>query len=280
MSEKDLSASMNVRIMGDGEDTIVLSHGYGADQSVWQKTAPALSKHFRVFLFDWCFSGSVMESNLYDPDKHSSYEAFADDLNLLLDENGLSSTIFIGHSMSGMIGCIASVKRPDLFKRLVLLGASPRYQNMDGYEGGFASEQIEEMMLNLEMNYDGWASFFANLVVGSNDPPSVNVFLSCLLRMNHDVALPMAKTVFYCDQREFLHRVTTPCTIIQVSNDIVVPNSVAYLMHDRIAGKSTVEMIDTDGHFPQLTAHEQLMDVLGGVLGFVPDHRVADLAGP
>jgi pimeloyl-ACP methyl ester carboxylesterase len=78
-------------------------------------------------MFDWPFSGYVKDENLYDPLKYSSLEAFADDLITLLDQMELKVVTFVGHSMSGMIGCLASIKRPQLFKRLILLGASPRY---------------------------------------------------------------------------------------------------------------------------------------------------------
>ena len=124
--EKGLSAAMNARILGSGKEAIVLAHGFGGDQSLWDKITPSLALTHRVLVFDWSFSGAA-NMNLYDSDKYSSYESFADDLIALLDEFKLRGSVFMGHSMSGMIGCIASVKRPDLFKRLILIAASPRY---------------------------------------------------------------------------------------------------------------------------------------------------------
>ncbi|KAF8034399.1 hypothetical protein BT93_C0637 [Corymbia citriodora subsp. variegata] len=269
MLEKGLSTPMNAKLAGSGAETVVLAHGFGGDQTMWDKILPVLSQHFRVLVFDWGFSGAVKEQEgLFDPVKHSSYDAFACDLIALLDELGLASTVFVGHSMSGMIGCVASVKRPDLFKRLILLAASPRYLNTDDYEGGFGTEQIDQILSSIESDYYGWASDFASLGVGPRDPLSAEMFAKCLRRMRPEVALPLARTVFLSDHREVLGRVTAPCTIIQTTNDVVVPNLVAHYMHDKIQGKSTVEMIEADGHFPQLTAHLQLLDVLGGILGF------------
>ena len=119
--------AMNARIIGSGNEAIVLAHGYGADQSFWDKITPSLAQTYRVLVFDWNFSGAVKDPNLYDSAKYSSYDAFADDLIALLDEFNLRASVFMGHSMSGMIGCIASIKRPELFKRLILIGSSPRY---------------------------------------------------------------------------------------------------------------------------------------------------------
>lgn len=125
--ETGLASAMNAKLTGSGTETIVLAHGFGGDQSVWDKIVPDLAEHFRVVVFDWLFSGAVKDQSLYDPDKYGTYDAFASDLIDLADELNLKSFIFVGHSMAGMIGCIAAVKRPQLFKTLLLLGASPKY---------------------------------------------------------------------------------------------------------------------------------------------------------
>lgn len=124
-----LSTAMNARVIGTGNETIILGHGYGADQSIWDKVIPSLVPKYKVVAFDWSFSGAIKDPNTFDMGRHTTYEAFADDLIALLEEmklDSLSST-FVGHSMSGIIGCIASIKRPQLFKKLVLVGSSPRY---------------------------------------------------------------------------------------------------------------------------------------------------------
>lgn len=118
---------MNAKIVGCGEQTLVLSHGYGGSQAVWDDVLPDLSQRYRVLLFDWSFSSAVDPSiAVFDASKYSSLSAFADDLISLLDEKKIEGVVYVGHSMAGMIGCIASVQRPDLFTQLVLIGASPR----------------------------------------------------------------------------------------------------------------------------------------------------------
>jgi len=120
---------------------------------------------------------------------------------------------------------------------------------------------------NIESNYENWVSAFSLLVVDPNDEPSVNKFRECLKRMRAEVAASLAKTVFYSDYRDILDKVETPCTIIQTSSDIVVPHNAAVYMKNKIKGKVTLEVVDTKGHFPQLTAWLQLVDVIKGVLG-------------
>ncbi|OIW08903.1 hypothetical protein TanjilG_05879 [Lupinus angustifolius] len=267
LPENSLLTAMNAKTIGYGTETIVFAHGYGTDQTIWDKITPFFAENYHVVLFDWSFSGAVKDKSLYDPMKYLSFEAFADDLITLLVQMELKDVTFVGHSMSGMIGCLASIKSPHLFKRLILLGASPRYINSDDYEGGFTSSDIEQLIMNIESNYENWVSAFSLLVVDPNDALSVKKFQECLKRMGVEVALSLAKTVFYCDYRDILEKVETPCTIIHTSHDIVVPNSVALYIEKNIGGKVTSKVIDAYGHFPQLTSHHKLVEVLKGVLG-------------
>lgn len=140
--------------------------------------------------------------------------------------------------------------------------------NTDDFEGGFEASDVEQLISSIESDYATWASGFPSLVVDPNHPASVEKFRKCLLQMRPEVALPLARTVFYSDQRDILGDVSVPCHIVHTTNDIVVPNSIAHYMQSHIgAGKSTLEMMDVDGHFPQMTAHRQLIGLLHSLLG-------------
>lgn len=128
--KKSLSIALNARTIGSGNETIVLCHGFGTDQSLWYKIVPILAENYSLVLFDWPSSGAVKDKSLYDHAKYTSFEPYADDLIILMDQMGLKDITFVGHSMSAMIGCIASIKKPELFKRLVLVTASPRYSSL------------------------------------------------------------------------------------------------------------------------------------------------------
>ncbi|XXG56068.1 hypothetical protein AAC387_Pa03g3580 [Persea americana] len=262
-----LSGAMNAKLVGSGEKTLVLAHGYGGEQAAWDQILPHLAQTHRVLVFDWKFSGAVSEPNSFDTSKYSSYEAFSDDLISLLEEMSLKKVVFVGHSMSGMIGCIASVKRPDLFDGLILLAASPRYLNSEDYEGGLEKSQIDEILSNIECNFHSWAVTFAAVAVGAQDPASVEKFSQSLQKMGPDVALALAKTVFWSDYRDVLDKVEVPCTIIQPTKDLVAPMSVAYYMEKKIKGKASVEVIEVDGHFPHLTCPQLLIATLDKILG-------------
>lgn len=277
---KSVSTAMNAKIFGTGAgaeaEVIVLAHGYGGEQSIWDKVVPSLEEKHQVLLFDWNFSGALNDKvqdndnnnhTLFDPIKYGSLDAFADDLVGLLDEMKIKSCVYVGHSMSGMIGCIASIKRPHLFNKLILIGASPRYINSEDYEGGFEASDIEQLLSTIECNFQPWATAFAPLAVGGKDPLLVERFERSLKRMRPEVALAVAKIIFRGDYRHVLEKVDTPCTIISTTNDIVVPSSVPYYMQKKmINAKSKVEIIDVDGHFPHLTSHDEVLNVINKVL--------------
>ncbi|KAL1547940.1 strigolactone esterase D14-like [Salvia divinorum] len=267
--KENLAASMNAKLVGSGKETLVLAHGYGGEQSVWDKVVPLLSARRRVLLFDWCFSGAAKDPSLYNPNNYSSYDGFADDLICVMEEMEVTSCVFVGHSMSGMIGCIASSKRPDLFTRLLLVGASPRYLNQEeeGYKGGFDSSDIEEMLSSIGSKFEQWAPAFASVVVDAADPISVEKFAVSLKKMGPQTALSLAKTVFLSDHRSVLDKVVVPCNIIQTRNDAVVPLAVVEYMQSAIKGGCEVDIIDSEGHFPHLTAHLQFVQVLDRILG-------------
>ncbi|CAA7045748.1 unnamed protein product [Microthlaspi erraticum] len=260
-----LASAMNAKIIGSGERSMVLAHGFGGDQSVWDKIVPVLSQSFKVLVFDWLFSGAIKDQTLYDPSKYNSFDAFSDDLIALIEELKFGPVVFVGHSMSGMIGCAASIKRHDLFSNLLLLAASPS----EDYKGGFESKDIETIISNIGSNYEAWVVAFASVAVDSRDPTSVQRFEKCLKKMNPETALALAKIVFGSDEREMLGQVSVPCHVIQPGNDVVAPVSVAYFMHEKIKGKSTVDIIeDATGHFPQMTSHVELLSVMRRLLEF------------
>ncbi|KAF9664809.1 hypothetical protein SADUNF_Sadunf16G0056700 [Salix dunnii] len=253
--------ALNGKVYGNGTETLVLAHGYGADQSVWHYLVPYLACYFKVVVFDLVFSANV-SPDLYNPKKYSSFNGYASDLVNLLDELNVNKTIFVGHSMSAMIGCIASTKRPELFKHLILLGGSPRYLDAKGYDGGFTRSEINALFKQMDRNYTSWVQAFAPAAVGMNNTPATTEFKNSLRRMKPKIALSVAKAVFLSDWRSILPKVVVPCTIIQSKRDPIVPNSVAYYMKRKLNGHARIRILDNRGHFPQLTAYNLLLKVL------------------
>lgn len=120
-----VEAAHNVRVIGSGETTVVLGHGFGTDQSVWKQLVPHLVDEYRVILYDNMGAGTT-NPDYFDFDRYATLEGYAYDLLAILEEFNVEKCIFVGHSLSSMTGAIASIFRPDLFHKIIMISASPR----------------------------------------------------------------------------------------------------------------------------------------------------------
>lgn len=252
----------NVKVLGSGTRYIVLAHGFGTDQSVWKHLVPHLLDEFRVILYDNMGAGTT-NPDYFDFQRYSTLEGYAYDLLAILEELRVDSCIFVGQSVSAMIGIIASVSRPDLFNKIILISASPRYLNDTEYYGGFEQEDLDQLFNAMAENYKAWCSGFAPLAVGGDmESVAVQEFSRTLFNMRPDIALSVLRTIFQSDMRQILNLVTVPCHIIQSMKDLAVPVVVAEYLHRHVAADSVVEVMSTEGHLPQLSSPDVVVPVL------------------
>ncbi|CAI5489787.1 unnamed protein product [Closterium sp. Naga37s-1] len=245
----------NVRLLGSPDSSaselVVLGHGFGTDQSVWQHIVPhLLDDDYRLLLLDLMGAGSTNPDN-FSFARYSSLHGYADDLLAILEEVGAQQCTYVGHSVSGMIGCIAAIARPEAFKKIVLIGASPRYLNDVDYFGGFEQEDLNQLFAAMHSNFRAWVSGFAPLAVGADiNCAAVQEFSRTFFCIRPDIALSVSKTIFQSDMRSILPQ------------DLAVPVAVAEYMHAHLGGKSVVEIFPTHGHLPQLSAPHIVIPVL------------------
>nr|AWN64509.1 KAI2c [Conopholis americana] len=255
----------NVRVLGSGLQTIVLAHGFGTDQSIWKHLVPHLVvvNEYRVVLYDNMGAGTT-NPDYFNFQRYSTLEGYAYDVIAILEElQIISSCIYVGHSVSAMIGVITSITRPDLFTKIITISASPRYLNEPDYVGGFEQDELTQLLDAMKWNYKAWCSGFAPLCVGGDmDSVAVQEFSRTLFNMRPDIALTVAQTIFYSDMRPLLCHVTVPCHIIQSIKDMAVPVVVSEYLNQNLGGESIVELMATDGHLPQLSSPDVVIPVL------------------
>ncbi|EEF37469.1 probable esterase KAI2 [Ricinus communis] len=252
----------NVKILGSGERVIVLGHGFGTDQSVWKYLVPYLVEEYRVILYDNMGAGTT-NPDYYDFERYSTLEGFVYDLLAILEELQIKSCIFIGHSFSAMVGAIASVSRPDLFLKIIMISATPRLLNAEDYYGGFNQEDVDQIFEGVKSNYKAWCSGFAPLVVsGDLESLAVQEFTRTLFNMRPDIALSLAQVIFLTDMRDVLPSVTVPCHILQSMKDMAVPMMVSEYLHQNLGSRSIIEVMPTSGHLPQLSSPDIVIPVI------------------
>ncbi|KAH7665372.1 putative hydrolase/acyltransferase (alpha/beta hydrolase superfamily) protein [Dioscorea alata] len=253
----------NVRVVGSGERTVVLAHGFGTDQSVWKHLVPHLVNEYRVVLFDNMGAGPT-NPDYFDFERYASLQGYVLDLLAIFEELAITSpVIYVGHSVSGAIGLIASIHRPDLFSKIVLISASPRYINDADYYGGFDQEELDQLFDAMKQNYKSWASGWAPLCVGGDmESVAVQEFSRTLFNIRPDIAMSVVQTIFHSDLRGILGLVSVPCHILQSTKDLAVPVVVSEYLHKHLGGDSIVEVMPSDGHLPQLSSPEIVISVI------------------
>jgi sigma-B regulation protein RsbQ len=251
----------NVKVRGVGAQAMVFAHGFGCDQNMWRHVAPEFEAGFKTVLFDAVGAGQS-DLSAYDPDKYASLAGYADDLIEILRELDLTKTVFVGHSVSAMVGVLASLKAPELFAKLILIGPSPRYIDDDGYVGGFGGAQIEELLEFLDENPMAWSQAMAPAIIGNPERPELAEELTAsFCRMDPAIAKAFARTTFMSDNRADLPKVTTPTLILQCSDDIIAPFAVGQYVHNQIAGSELIVLTAT-GHCPNLSAPAEVTSAI------------------
>jgi sigma-B regulation protein RsbQ len=263
----DASARHNVNVSGpaDGQP-MLFAHGFGCDQNMWRYVAPHFADRFRVVLFDHVGAGGS-DLTSYDPERYATLDGYADDVLALCRELDLRDVIFVGHSVSAMIGVLAALAEPSRFAKLVLVGPSPRYIDDEAYVGGFGEADIEELLDSLESNYLGWSTAMAPVIMGNAGRPELGDELTAsFCRTDPDIARRFARATFLSDNRFDLPRVTTPTLVLQCSDDAIAPVAVGEYVRDAIPG-STLVMLDATGHCPNLSAPEATTAAIAEFVG-------------
>jgi sigma-B regulation protein RsbQ len=249
----------NVTITGKPDGPVmVFAHGFGCDQGMWRYVAPAFQASHRVVLLDHVGAGGS-DATAYDPVRYSRLEGYAADVVELVEALGVPPVVFVGHSVSAMIGLLAAADRPELFDRLVLVGPSPRYVDDEGYRGGFSQEEIDELLDTMDSNYLGWSQHIAPVVMGVPDRPELGEELaSSFCRSDPVIARRFARTTFLSDNRGDLSRVHTPSLVVQCRDDVIAPVEVGEYVHRALAG-SALALLEATGHCPNLSAPDELV---------------------
>jgi len=256
----------NVTLAGrEGGPAMVFAHGFGCDQSMWRYLAPAFADRYRLVLFDYVGHGKS-ELAAYDPARYDSLEGYARDLLEVLEALDITSAVFVGHSVSSMIGALAAIQQPDRFRSLVMVGPSPRYLDDDsvGYVGGFRPADLHGLLDSMDSNYLGWSSTMAPMIMGNEDRPELGEELTnSFCRTDPSIAQQFARVTFFSDNRADLPKVPVPVLVLQCTADVIAPEAVGEYVHAHLP-ESEYVLLSATGHCPQLSAPAETIAAMQG----------------
>lgn len=274
-----VSSRNNIQLSGViGAQAMVFAHGFGCDQQMWRLVAPAFEDRYSVVLFDHVGCGRS-DLSCYDPHRYRNLAGYATDVIELLVELQLERVVFVGHSVSAMIGVLAAIERPDLFDSLILVGPSARYIDDRDYRGGFTPADIDELLVVMSSNYLGWSEKMAPIVMGNADRPELGEELTQLFCANDpEIATQFAAAFFLADNRADLPRCLTPCLVMQLTDDVIAPLEAGAYVHRHLVNSEFLVM-QASGHCPNLSAPEETITAMNSYLARGPtnlswEHRV------
>jgi len=260
----DVLRRNNVRVIGDGDTPIILCHGFGCNQQIWNYLATPLAARHRLILFDHVGAG---ESDLaaYDPVKYNTLDGYAQDIIEICQVLDLQGAAIVGHSVGAMIAMLAAIKAPEHFSKVVMLAPSPCYLNQPGYYGGFEQEDIDQLLQMMDADYTGWAYMFAGLLMGPANPSLGEELAKYFCDTNTNIAKQFARVSFLSDNRAEVEQLETNTLLLQCQQDAVAPEEVGNYLLEHMS-KATLVTLPTTGHCPHLSAPLKTLDAIEAFL--------------
>ena len=250
-------ARNNVKVHGNPDGRpMIFAHGFGCDQNMWRYVWPAFEDDFRIVLFDHVGAGGS-DAAAFDRTRYASLSGYADDVRQISRELELRDIVFVGHSVSAMIGVLAAAAEPERWGALVLIGPSARYIDDGEYVGGFSEEDITGLLDSMDSNFLGWSSTMAPVMMGNPDRPELGEELTnSFCRSDPEIARQFARVTFMSDNRDDLAAVRTPALVLQCADDPIAPESVGRYVAAALPGSRFVQL-EATGHCPNLSAPQE-----------------------
>jgi sigma-B regulation protein RsbQ len=257
----DILKRNNVKVLGKGTQPMLFAHGFGCDQNMWRYVTPAFENDYRIVLFDYVGSGHS-DLGAYSAERYSTLDGYASDVLDVIQALDLRDVVFVGHSVSSMIGVLAANQEPDRFAKLIMIGPSPRYINDEGYTGGFEKADIDGLFEMMDRNFIGWANFMAPAIMGNGERPELGEELTeSFCSTDPVIARRFAAATFLADNRKDLAGLNVPSLVLQCSEDIVAPQAVGEYVKSNLRG-STFRVMKATGHCPHMSHPEETVQLM------------------
>ena len=258
----DILSRNNVHTLGKpAGQPMLFAHGFGCDQNMWRFITTAFERDYRIVLFDYVGSGKS-DLSAYDEQRYSTLDDYAQNVLDVCETLDLRDVIFVGHSVSSMVGVLAAKRESQRFAKLVMVGPSPRYINDEGYTGGFERADIEGLLDLMDRNYIGWATFLAPVIMKNDERPELTAELQeSFCSTDPKIARRFAETTFFADNRADLAGVPVPSLILQCAEDAIAPVEVGVYLSKTIPA-STLRMMRATGHCPHVSHPQETIDAI------------------
>lgn len=239
--------------MGEGEENVILIHGFGGDADRWLFTQQPLAEKASVYAFDMPGHGQSTKA-VADP----SVAGLANVVIAFMDGVGVAKARLIGHSLGGAIALRTALDHPDRVTAIDLIAPAGLGAEINAeYIAGFVAADSRKTMKPL----------LQQLVA---DPELVNrQLVNDMLAYKRIDGVPEALGAIADGfvgngsqngvMRDDIANVSQPVQVIWGSADQIIPASHA----DGLSDNARVTVLEGFGHLVQLEAAAEVNALLG-----------------
>jgi pimeloyl-ACP methyl ester carboxylesterase len=191
---------------GRGEYEMVLIHGLGANDEIWDSTIPFLAATFKVWTFELCGHGETQ------PYADPSIAKEAIRLREFIEAEGIAYPTLVGHGLGGMIALQYSLDHPADVHRLIMIDSAPKQLA--------TQEQKAEVAQALVENYDQFV--FNRYSSMSPERDITEIVVDMALRTHKLSFISLLMSSFDFDVTDRMPDLTVPMLV--VGSELLFPN--------------------------------------------------------
>lgn len=250
---------------GRGDKTLLFIHGLANYALVWKRNIDYLKQFYR------CIAIDLPGNGLSDQNPHPfSMKFFADLVNDLIDELGLSNVQLVGHSMGGQIALTSLVRHPNCAQSVILcapagfevftaLDKTMYYSTLHLFD--FISSEEHLLAQTIENSFYRFPS--AAKTVISDLKELMRTYKSTYYRKMVDACI---KSMVEDNVLNDLHKIEVPALIVFGKDDAFIPNKLLHHTTTEALAKtgakklkhSKLVLLADCGHFVQWEKEEEV----------------------
>jgi pimeloyl-ACP methyl ester carboxylesterase len=241
-------------LRGGSGAALLLLHGAGGNRG-WLRHVQLLAERFEVYVPDHPGFGTSDR-----PEWIASVPDLACFYLWALEDLGLSRVRVIGFSLGGWLAAEMAVMCPEVFERIVLVGAAGVKPTQGEITDIFLLSPAE---MTAKMFYDPRQAPEYEQLYGHQPTPDEQD----ILNRNREMAARIAWKPYMHDPRlpALLRRLHLPTLVVWGRQDAIVPVNCGELYHQQISGSRLVVM-EQCGHAPQLEKPQEFVNIVAEFL--------------
>jgi pimeloyl-ACP methyl ester carboxylesterase len=262
-------ATLSWREAGEGDDVLVLIHGFPFNSEIWRPQLSAVPAGWRVIAPDLRgFGGSGPL-----PGNRLTMDGLAKDVIGLLTHLGVRRPVVCGHSMGGYVALAMMRLAPALPRGLILSDTRATGDSAEGKQGRLKNAK--------HVHANGTAALIDAMVPRLLDPVTLERLPHVEREMRDVMAAAPAPAVIAAllgmaerpDSTPQLRSINVPTQLIVGARDEITPPGDARLLARAIPG-AQIEIIENAGHMPSLEQSAAFNRVLAAFLERVRQSQI------